>query len=67
MDSAANKSTTRRHRWAAIVGFVAIILLWRAIWDLSVEWFTPITALIIGLALVGVVGVLERDHLKELF
>ena len=63
----STKKAVRRHRWAAIVGFVALILLWRAIWDLSEQVFTPVTALIIGLVLVGVVGVLEKDHLKELF
>ena len=65
--SSAGSTSARRHRWATILGFVAIILLWRAIWDLSAEWFTPTTALFIGLAMVGAVGVLEKDYIKELF
>jgi hypothetical protein len=65
--SSAEKISARRHRWATILGFVAIILLWRAIWDLSEEWFTPTTALFIGLIMIGGVGVLEKDYIKELF
>lgn len=57
----------RRETLAAIIGLVAVVLLWRAIWDLSVAVMTPLMSLAVGLALIAVVAYLNKDYLRELF
>lgn len=57
----------RRETLAAIIGLVAVVLLWRAIWDLSVAVITPLMSLAVGLALIAVVAYLNKDYLRELF
>lgn len=67
IDPKEEKSRRRRERWASIIGLFAVVFLWRAIWDWSEIYFTSNGSFIIGLILVGVVGFLHRDHVRELF
>jgi hypothetical protein len=57
----------RRHRWAVIFGFVALVFLQRGIWDMTAEVLTPFMTLIVGLIFVGIVGLIEREQLRKLF
>ncbi|MEO9363839.1 MAG: hypothetical protein ABI348_08060 [Nitrososphaera sp.] len=56
----------RRARWAYLIGLFAVVFLWRAIWDWSEIYFSW-GSFIIGLILVGIVAVLYKDHVKDLF
>lgn len=57
----------RRAAWAYIVGLFAVVFLWRSIWDWSEMYFSSIGSFIVGLILIGVAAVLQRDHVKDLF
>jgi uncharacterized membrane protein YdcZ (DUF606 family) len=57
----------RRAGWAYIVGLFAVVFLWRSIWDWSEMYFSSMGSFIVGLILIGVVAVLQRDHVKDLF
>ena len=66
-----NRAATRRKRRrevsAAVLGLVAVVLLWRAIWDMAAAIMSPLMSLGVGLALIGAVAYLNKDYLKELF
>jgi hypothetical protein len=57
----------RRHIWAVIFGFLAVVLLQRAIWDMTAEILSPTATLLFGLIFVGIVALLEKEYVKELF
>jgi hypothetical protein len=61
------KRARRRHIWAVIFGFLAVVLLWRAIWDITAEILSPTTTLIVGLIFLEIVALLEKEYLRELF
>ncbi|MEW6604620.1 MAG: hypothetical protein AB1351_08030 [Thermoproteota archaeon] len=61
------KSRRRRAMWAYIVGLFAVVFLWRAIWDWSEAYFSSMGSFIVGIILVGIVALLHRDHIKDLF
>jgi hypothetical protein len=67
IDSKEEKRRRRRAGWAYIVGLFAVVFMWRAIWDWSEMYFSSTGSFIVGLILVGVVGFLQRDHVKDLF
>jgi hypothetical protein len=67
MEGAARRRKRRREVLAAVLGVVAVVLIWRAIWDIAAAVMSPLTSLIIGLALTGVIGYLNKDYLRELF
>lgn len=67
IDPKAEKRRRRKERWAYLLGLFAVVFLWRAIWDWSEMYFTTNGSFIIGLILVGIVALLQRDHVKELF
>ena len=52
---------------AAVLGVIAVVLIWRAIWDITAAVMSPLTSLVIGLALIGVIAYLNKDYLRELF
>lgn len=52
---------------AAVLGVVAVVLIWRAIWDMAAAVMSPLTSLVIGLAFIGVIVYLNKDYLRELF
>lgn len=67
-EAAARRSKRRREVLAAALGLVAVVLIWRrAIWDMAAAVMSPLTSLVVGLALIGVIGYLNKDYLKELF
>jgi sorbitol-specific phosphotransferase system component IIBC len=63
----SKRSKRRREVLAAVVGLVAVVMLWRAIWDITAAKMTPLTSLAVGLALIGIVAYLNKDYLRELF
>ena len=67
MKDAATRSKMRKEVLAAVLGLVAVVLLWRAIWDLSVAIMSPLTSMAVALALIGAVAYLNKDYLRELF
>jgi hypothetical protein len=67
IDPKEEKRSRRKERWAYLLGLFAVVFLWRAIWDWSEMYFTTNGSFIIGLILVGIVALLQKDHVKELF
>ncbi len=57
----------RRATWAYIVGLFAVVFLWRAIWDWSEIYFSSNGSFIVGIILLFVVALLNKDHIKDLF
>ena len=49
------------------LGVGAVVFMWRAIWDWSEMYFSSMGSFIVGLILVGLVGFLQRDLVKNLF
>ncbi|AIC14875.1 hypothetical protein [Nitrososphaera viennensis] len=66
-NSKEERKRKRRAAWAYIVGLFAVVFMWRSIWDWSEMYFSSMGSFIVGLALVGIVAVLQRDHVKDLF
>jgi hypothetical protein len=66
-EAAARRSNRRREVLAAVLGVIAVVLIWRAIWDMAAAVMSPLTSLVIGLALVGAIAYLNKDYLRELF
>jgi uncharacterized membrane protein YdcZ (DUF606 family) len=67
IDSKEEKRRRRRARWAYIIGLFAVVFLWRAVWDWSEMYFSSMGSFIVGLILVGIVALLQRDHVRDLF
>ncbi|HKU49882.1 MAG TPA: hypothetical protein VJP79_08030 [Nitrososphaera sp.] len=67
MGKAETHRKRRKELLAGIIGLVAVVLLWRAIWDISAAVMTPITSLIIGLGLLAVLAYFNKEYLRELF
>jgi hypothetical protein len=67
MEEAARRGKKRRAVLAAVLEVVAVVLIWRAIWDVAAAIMSPLTSLVIGLVLIGVIAYLNKDYLKELF
>jgi hypothetical protein len=67
VDSKEEKSRRRRAAWAYIVGLFAVVFMWRAIWDWSEAYFSSTGSFIVGMILVGIVALLHKDHIKDLF
>lgn len=61
------RTKKRKEALAAVLGLVAVVLLWRAIWDMSAAVMSPLTSLAVGLALIGGVAYLNKEYLRELF
>lgn len=57
----------RKEFLSAMLGLFAVVLLWRAIWDMAEAVMTPVTSLVIGLVLLGILGYINNDYLKKLF
>jgi hypothetical protein len=51
-EAAARRSKRRREVLAAVLGVIAVVLIWRAIWDMAAAVMSPLTSLVIGLALI---------------
>lgn len=62
-----DRTKKRKEVLAAVLGLVAVVLLWRAIWDMAAAVMSPLTSLVVGLALIGAVAYLNKEYLKELF
>lgn len=62
-----DRAKRRKEMLAAVLGLVALVLLWRAIWDISAAIMSPLTSLAVGVALIGGVAYLNKEYLKELF
>jgi hypothetical protein len=56
MEEAARRSKRRREVLAAVLGVIAIVLIWRAIWDMAAALMSPLTSLVIGLALTSLIN-----------
>jgi hypothetical protein len=67
MEEPTARSKRRREVLAAAIGLVAIVLIWRAIWDIAAATMSPFTSLAIGVGLLGAVAYLNKHYLKELF
>ena len=61
------RTKKRKEAVAAVLGLVAVVLLWRAIWDMSAAVMSPLASLAVGLALIGGVAYLNKEYLRELF
>jgi len=61
------RTKKRKEAVAAVLGLVAVVLLWRAIWDMSAAVMSPLASLAVGLALIGCVAYLNKEYLRELF
>lgn len=57
---ANQKETTKVHVVAIFAGIVAIILLWREIWELSAKLFSSETSLILGAVIIIVIAAIEK-------
>jgi archaellum biogenesis protein FlaJ (TadC family) len=67
VEEAARRRNRRREVLAAIIAVVAIVLIWRAIWDMAAGVMAQLTSLVTGLGLIGVVAYHNKDYLRELF
>lgn len=67
IDPKEEKRRRRKMYWAYIIGLFAVVLLWRSIWDWADIFLTDVEGFILGFILVGIVGWLYRDHVRDLF
>jgi uncharacterized membrane protein YdcZ (DUF606 family) len=67
IDARKARRERRRAAWAYIVGLFAVVFLWRAIWDWSEIYFSSNGSFIVGIILLGIVALLHKDHIKDLF
>jgi hypothetical protein len=67
MEETAERQRRRSNLLVAALGFVAVVMLWRAIWDITAELMSPFWSLIIGLVLVAGIAFIERDFIYKLF
>jgi hypothetical protein len=66
-EDATARSKRRREVLAAALGSIAVVLIWRALWDIAVATMSRLTSLIVGLILISLVALLNQDYLKKLF
>ena len=67
MEEDATRRKRRKEVLAAVLGVVAVVLIWRAIWDMAAAIMSPLTSLAIGLVLIGIIAYLNMDYLRKLF
>lgn len=67
MTDAQERRSRRREVMVYGLGVVAVILIWRGIWDLTAEVISPWTSLLIGLGLVGAIAAVRWDIVEKLF
>jgi len=67
MNPPGDRGKKRRDVLVYALGIVAVVLIWRAIWDLATEIMSPWTSLAVGLALVGAIAYVRRDFIERLF
>jgi hypothetical protein len=65
-DKNAATSKRRKNLLTAALGMVAVVLVWRAIWDMTAAIMNPLTSLIIGVLLLGIIGYTNKEYLKKL-
>jgi hypothetical protein len=61
------KSERRKYVISALLGLVAVVLLWRAIWDFADMIMSPFMSLVIGFILLGILSFVQKDYIKKLF
>lgn len=61
------KSERRKYIISALLGLVAVVLLWRAIWDFADMIMSPFMSLVIGFILLGILSFVQKDYIKKLF
>jgi hypothetical protein len=61
------KSERRKYVVSALLGLVAVVLLWRAIWDFADMIMSPFMSLVIGFILLGILSFVQKDYIKKLF
>jgi len=66
MEDGPTNSRRRKDLFSAILGLVAVVLLWRAIWDMTAAVMTPMMSLIVGLVLLGIIGYSNKEYLRKL-
>ena len=66
-DGPEDRRKKRRDVAVYALGVVAVVLIWRGIWDLTAEVISPWTSLLIGLGLVGAIAYVRRDIVERLF
>lgn len=67
VDAKKAKRERRRAAWAYIIGLFAVVFMWRAIWDWSEIYFSSNGSFVVGIILMGIVALLHKDHIKDLF
>ncbi len=67
MEEDATRRKRRREVLASVLGVVAVVLIWRAMWDMAAAIMSPLTSLAIGLVLIGIIAYLNMDYLRKLF
>lgn len=67
MEEAEARSESRKAVLASILGLVAVVLVWRAIWDIAEKVMYPLTSLAIGLVLLAAIAYLKKEYIKKIF
>lgn len=67
MGNAEERRKKRRDVLVYGLGVAAATLITRGVWDLSAEVMSPLTSLLVGLAVVGGVAYVRRDFVEKLF
>lgn len=67
MTGAQERGKRRREVLVYGLGVVAVVLIWRGIWDLTAEAISPWISLLVGLGLVGAIAAVRKDIVEKLF
>ena len=67
MEVTETRSERRKAVLAAALGLVAVVLVWRAIWDISEKVMSPLASLAFGLILIATIAYLKKDYVRKIF
>jgi hypothetical protein len=67
MKDTEERNKNRRNILVDGLGVVAVVLIWRGLWDIIAEVMAPWTSLALGLAAVGAIAYVRRDFIERLF
>lgn len=61
------KPIKKKHLIIILLGFIAIILLWRGIWEVSAKLFSAEVSLILGIVILIVIAAIEKRPIYKFF
>ena len=67
MKDKADRTKKRKEVLEYGLGVVAVVFIWKGVWELSAEIISPWISLLIGLAIVGVMAYVRWDFVERLF